>query len=184
MTSQLPHYCVHASLSTCYDWSTNQLLLLTVSTVCINQSVVSCCQCGSVFSEKTAAQQAARNALSAAGRYSAQVTHLCLGVSRFDLGRRAYVHRDFHSIFTKYIQGGHDCLIHRVVTLMQLINISYHSEQLMCSPFQNSIHVSFGDLQLLQPNTCHNTCSYLVNNKMRNIRNVARCTIRRLIRII
>jgi len=73
----------------------NQLLLLTVSAVCINQSVVSCCQQGSVFSEKTSAQQAARNALCAAGRYSAQVPHLYLGVSRFDLSLIAYVHPDF-----------------------------------------------------------------------------------------
>ena len=53
MTSQLLFYCVRISLSTCYDWPTNQLLLLTVSAVCINQSVVSCCQRGSVLSEKT-----------------------------------------------------------------------------------------------------------------------------------
>jgi len=66
MMSQLLLYCVPISLSTCYDWPTNQLLLLTMSAVCINQTVLSYCQLGSVFSEKTSAEQVTRNALSAA----------------------------------------------------------------------------------------------------------------------
>jgi len=52
MTSQLLFYCVHISLSTCYDRPTNQLLLLAVFAVCINQLFVSCCQRSSVSSEK------------------------------------------------------------------------------------------------------------------------------------
>ena len=69
LTSQLLVYCVHISLSTCYDWPTNPLLLLTVSAVCINLSAVSCCQRGSVLCEKTSARQAALNTLCAAARY-------------------------------------------------------------------------------------------------------------------
>jgi len=102
MTSQLLLYCVHISLSTCYDWPTNQLLLLTMSAVCINQSVVSCCHWGSVFSEKTSAQQAARNAIPAAVRYSVQVPQSYLAFSRLDLSRIAYFNHDFPQFLQIY----------------------------------------------------------------------------------
>ena len=111
MTSQLLLYCVRISLSTCYDWPTNQLLLLTVSAVCINQSVVSYCQRGSVLREKTSARQGSKER----ALYGRQVQ--CSG-TKFVPGSHPVCPRPdslcsslFFLNFYKYVQKGHDCLL-------------------------------------------------------------------------
>jgi hypothetical protein len=49
LTSQLLLCCVHVSLSACYDWPTNPLLLLTVCAVCINLCAVKLMSTGLCF---------------------------------------------------------------------------------------------------------------------------------------
>jgi hypothetical protein len=79
LTSQLLVYCVHISLSTCYDWPTNTLLLLTVSAVCINLSAVSYCQRSSVSCEKNVSSSGSTE-LAVCSRQVLYVLFLSLGV--------------------------------------------------------------------------------------------------------
>jgi hypothetical protein len=109
LTSQLLLYYVHITLSTCYDWPVNPLLLFTVSAVCVNLFAISCCQRGTVSRETTRAQYAA------CGKHSPN------RLGRVDLysegtwlePRLETLHFSLHWSISpeKYVEVSHDCLL-------------------------------------------------------------------------